>query len=167
MFPAGRLPSPENVHINGNSSTIEWDPPYSSVNNKSDVTHVDPHITHYTVYITDNYTGDVVKVNVTDTRFTFSTSDDCPCPIYQVSAWNTGGEGKLSEPVQESSPQGKQKVSELIRLCRPAGLCNYCSPFCHLSHAVPHSIAAENISLTLEPSVVHIHIDVSSCPFMS
>ena len=104
MFPAGRLPSPENVHINGNSSTIEWDPPYSSVNNKSDVTHVDPHITHYTVYITDNYTGDVVKENVTETQFTFKTSDNS-CPVYQVSA---GDEGELSGPVWDSTPQGNE-----------------------------------------------------------
>ena len=27
--------------------------------------------------------------------------------MYQVSAWNAGGEGELSEPVQESAPQGK------------------------------------------------------------
>ena len=34
------------------------------------------------------------------------------------------------------------------------------------SITVPNSILAENISLTLEPSVVHIHIDVSSHPFI-
>ena len=35
---------------------------------------------------------------------------------YQVSGWNAGGEGELSEPVQESSPQGKQgkEFSELV-----------------------------------------------------
>ena len=63
--PTGHLPSPESVHINNkhfNCSTIEWSPPYSSMNNRSDTIHVDPHITQYTVYITDNYTGDVVKV---------------------------------------------------------------------------------------------------------
>ena len=45
--------------------------------------------------------------NVTETRFTFDTSQDCLCPIYKVSAWNTGGEGELSEPVQDSIPQGE------------------------------------------------------------
>ena len=67
---------------------------------------MDPHITHYTVYITDNYTGDVVKVNVTETHFTFNTQDNDLCPMYQVSAWNSGGEGELSEPVQENTPRG-------------------------------------------------------------
>ena len=97
----GHLSSPENIHINGsvNSSTIQWKPPFSSINNG--VIHVDPHITQYTVYITDNYTGDVVKVNVTETRYTFNIQDDDLCPMYQVSAWNAGGEGDLSEPVQE------------------------------------------------------------------
>ena len=104
----------------------------------NDTVHIDPHITHYTVYITDNYTGNIiVKENVTETQYTPNIQQhDGLCPMYQVSAWNAGGEGKLSEPVQESSPQGKQEVSELIRLCRPAGLCNSlkcCSPFCHLS----------------------------------
>ena len=97
----GHLSSPESIHINGsvNSSTIQWKPPYSSLNN--DTISVDAHITQYTVYITDNYTGGVVKVNVTETRFTFNIQDDDLCPMYQVSAWNASGEGKLSEPVQE------------------------------------------------------------------
>ena len=69
---------------------------------------MDPHITQYTVYITDNYTGDsIVEENVTETKYTFNIQDDNLCPTYRVSAWNVGGEGELSEPVQESSPQGK------------------------------------------------------------
>ena len=75
-----------------------------------------------TVYITDNYTGDFVKVNVTDTRFTFSTSEDCPCPIYQVSAWNAGGEGELSRTLQRCRPLGKlsfsTKDTETVKLCK-------------------------------------------------
>ena len=106
----GRLPSPENVHIKEyfNSSTIEWKPPYSARNNDSDSIHVDPHITHYTVYITDNYTGNIiVKENVT--QFTPNIQLHVGlCPMYKVSAWNAGGEGELSEPVWDSTPQGKQ-----------------------------------------------------------
>ena len=67
----------------------------------NDVIHVDPHITQYTVYITDNYTSNIIVVkNVTETQFTFDTSQDCLCPMYQVSAWNAGGEGELSEKLQ-------------------------------------------------------------------
>ena len=104
----GHLPSPERVYINElpYSSTIEWKPPYFSMNN--DVIHVDPHITQYTVYITDSYTGDAVKNNITKTQLIFNVSDDDLCPIFQISAWNAGGEGEMSEPVQESTPQGKQ-----------------------------------------------------------
>ena len=69
---------------------------------------VDPHITQYSVYITDNYTGDVVKVNVTETQFTSNTQGNGLCPMYQVSAWNAGGEGELSDPVQDNTPRGKQ-----------------------------------------------------------
>ena len=108
---AGRLPSPENVHIKEhfNSSTIEWKPPFSARNNESDIIHVNPHITHYTVYITDNYTRHVVKENVTETQFTPNIQQvDVMCLTYQISAWNVGGEGELSEPVQESTPQGRQ-----------------------------------------------------------
>ena len=69
---------------------------------------MDPHITQYSVYITDVYTNKSIKeINVTETGFTFDTLDLDSCPIYQVSAWNVGGEGELSEPVQESTPQGK------------------------------------------------------------
>ena len=107
----------------------------------SNTIHVDPHIIQYTVYITDNYTGNIiVKENVTETQYIiYNFQDDDLCPTYQISAWNAGGEGKLSEPVQESSPRGKQvteEPSELIWLCRPAGLCNSLncySPFCYLS----------------------------------
>ena len=85
--------------------TIEWNPPYHSVNN--DVVHVDPHITQYTVYITDIYTGNIiVKENVTETQYNSNIQDDGLCPMYQVSAWNSGGEGELSEPVQDGTTQG-------------------------------------------------------------
>ena len=74
----------------------------------NDIISVDPHITQYTVYITNNYTGNIiVKENVTETQYIFNASRDGSCPMYQVSAWNAGGEGELSEPVQESTPQIK------------------------------------------------------------
>ena len=106
--PTGRLPSPESVHINEsvNSSTIEWSPPYSSVNNN--MINVDPHIANYTVYITDNYTGNsIVEKNVTETQFTFIIPDGVLCPMYQVSCWNTGGQGNMSKLMQGYVPRGK------------------------------------------------------------
>ena len=105
------LPPPENLHINGtvNSLTwIEWNPPYSAMNSKSGIIHVDPHITQYTVHITDIYSGSVIRQNVTETQYTSNTQDDSLCPTYQVSAWNVGGEGELSKPVQDSTSRGKQ-----------------------------------------------------------
>ena len=88
---------------------MEWSPPYSEMNN--DNISVDPHITQYTVYITDIYTGNIiVKENVTETQYTFNASRDGSCLIYQVSAWNAGGEGDLSDPVQRSTPQGKTNL---------------------------------------------------------
>ena len=104
----GHLSPPEHIHINGsvNSSTIQWKPPYSSMNN--DTIRVDPHITQYTVYITDNYTENIiVEENVTETQYTFNVSNDESCPIYQVSAWNAGGEGEKSVPIQGSIPHSK------------------------------------------------------------
>ena len=137
---------------------------------KNDTVHVNPHIIQYTVYITNNYTGDsIVKENVTETHYIYNIQDDDICPTYRISAWNAGGEGELSEPVQESSPRGKQvteELSELIRLCRSLQQLELLFSFLP-SITVPNSVAAENISLTLEPSVVRIHIDVSSCPFTS
>ena len=63
-----------------------------------------PHITHYTVYISDNYTGNsIVNVNVTETQFAFNASQNGLCPMYQVSAWNVGGEGELGETLQKRS----------------------------------------------------------------
>ena len=86
------------------------------MNNESDTIHVDPHITHYTVYITDNYTGNIiVKENVTETQFSpTSQQDNDLCPTCQVSAWNAGGEGELSEPAQDNAPQGKQALTVAI-----------------------------------------------------
>ena len=79
------------------------------MNNESDIIHVDPHITQYTVYITDNYTGNIiVKENVTETQYTFNIQNDGLCPMYQLSAWNAGGEGELSEPVHDRIPRGKR-----------------------------------------------------------
>ena len=104
----GHLSPPEHIHINEsvNSSTIEWNPPYTSLNN--DTVHVDPHITQYSVYITDIYTGNIiVQKNVTETQYTFNIQDDDLCPMYQVSAWNAGGESNRSETLQGCSPQSK------------------------------------------------------------
>jgi len=98
----GHLPSPENTYVA--ESTIGWKPPYSSMNNSFIRVHSD--ITQYTVYITDNYTGNSIsKQNVTETQYIINNQDDRLCLMYQVSAWNAGGEGELSEPVQESIPR--------------------------------------------------------------
>ena len=126
----GFLPSPEDVYINDsvNSSNvgpvIEWKPPYSAMNN--DTIHVDPHITHYTVYITDNYTGNIIaKENVTETQYTFIIQqDDSLCLMYQVSAWNSGGEGEMSELAQESTPRGKQ-AQDILELPATSFYCCY------------------------------------------
>ena len=108
---AGPLPSPENVTLssqNSSAAQLQWKPSYYALNQESAVIHVDPHITHYTVYIFDASNGSMNdNVNVTETSFTPTNSIPL-CPIYQVSAWNAGGEGELSEPVQESTPQGEQ-----------------------------------------------------------
>ena len=88
---------------------LRWKPPYYTLNNESDIIHVDPHITQYTVYIFDASNGSMIRsVNTTKTSFTL-THNIPLCPMYQVSAWNVGGEGELSEPVQESTPRGKNK----------------------------------------------------------
>ena len=81
------------------------------MNNKSDIIHVDPHITQYTVHIIDIYSGSVIRQNVTETQYTSNTEEDSVCPTYQVSAWNVGGEGELSEPVQESTSRGKNLLN--------------------------------------------------------
>ena len=107
---AGRLPPPENVTLSSqNSSTqLQWKPPYYTMNRESDVIHVDPHITNYTVYTIDASNGSMIYcANTTETSFTL-THDIPLCLMYRVSAWNAGGEGERSEPVQDSTPQGKQ-----------------------------------------------------------
>ena len=111
MVFTGFLPSPENVHVKElfNSLTIiEWNPPYSALNNESDVLHVDPHITQYTVHVIDNYTGSSIhEVNVTDTHYPIRSdpSDGDSCPVYRITAWNAGGEGRMTVPVH--LPQSK------------------------------------------------------------
>ena len=63
----------------------------------NDIIHVYPHITQYTVYITENYTGNIiVKENVTETQYTFIHSDDGARQMYHISARNAGGESERS-----------------------------------------------------------------------
>ena len=58
-----------------------------------------------TLYTLLTITGNIiVKENVTETQFSFKTSDNS-CPVYQVSA---GDEGELSAPVWDSTPQGNE-----------------------------------------------------------
>ena len=113
-FTAGPLPSPENVTINPQNyatTQLQWKPPYYTLNNESAVIHVDSHITHYTVYTMD-VSNDSMSESVNVTETTFTPTNILPCPIYRVSAWNAGGEGEMSEPVQESTPQGKQSGTD-------------------------------------------------------
>ena len=156
-----------------NSSIIQWKPPYSSLN--SDSIRVDPHITHYTVYITDNYTGNIVKENVTETQFSPNIQQDNDlCPMCQVSAWNSGGEGEVSEPAQDNTPRGKQAkdVLDLPTSFTVAidtqtknfltGLLHYISfvLFC-ISISVPRNVIVGSITVrgTVIPNVVHICIN--------
>ena len=141
LSPTGHLPSPESVHIyesinQEGSSTIGWSPPLTSLN--TDIIHVEPHITQYTVYITDNYTGkNIAEQNITGTQFTVEANirDSGLCPIYQVSAWNSGGEGELSEPVQHTTPQGRQwKPWPTASSLHPKGTFHSYSQFAHLVH---------------------------------
>ena len=121
---AGPLPPPENVTLSSqNSSTqLQWKPPYYTLNEESDVIHVDPHITQYTVYIFDAYNRSVIRsVNTTETSFTPANSLPL-CPMYKVSAWNAGGEGELSEPMQDNIPQGKQAKDFLRTFTPPSSL---------------------------------------------
>ena len=78
------------------------------------------------MYITDNYTGNIiVKENVTETQFTPNIRDDDDlCPMYQVSAWNSGGEGEMSEPAQDNTLQGKQ-AKDILDLPPPSFYCCY------------------------------------------
>ena len=86
---------------------------------------MDPHITQYTVYITDNYTGNIlVKENVTETQYTNIQQGDDLCLMYRVSAWNVGGEGEMSELAQESTPQGKQ-AKDILDLPATSFYCWY------------------------------------------
>ena len=81
------------------------------LNQESAVIHVNPYITHYTVYTIDASNGSTIdRVNVTETSFTPTNNIPMLCPMYQVSAWNAGGEGELSDPVQESTPQGVENT---------------------------------------------------------
>ena len=145
----------------------------------NDIIHVDPHITNYTVYIMDNYTGNIiVKENVTKTQFSPNIQQDNDlCPMCQVSAWNAGGEGEMSEPVQYSMPQGKQ-AKDILQTFPPAVTVaigtqdkNFLTVllafhqisfllFC-ISISVPCNIIAESITVrgTVKPNVIHIHIN--------
>ena len=159
------------LHSQNSSTQLQWKPPYYTLNQESDVIQVDPNITHYTVYTTNvQHTRRMIGwVEKTETSFTLSNiHNEDPCPMYQVSAWNTGGEGELSEPVQDSTTQGKQGLFELIWACLQVFqkaltvLLLSFLPFI----TVPHSIAVENVTLTLETDLVHIYVEVSLHPFI-
>ena len=81
--------------------------------------------------------------------------------MYQVSAWNVGGEGELSEPVLESTPQGKEFLNNQAPCSLSTSFHSY-SLFYTIT--VPHSIIAENVSVAVTEesnTLLNIHIDVS------
>jgi len=89
-----------------------------AMNNKSDVVHVNPHITQYTVYISSS-TGRNITRNVTEAQYIFSLTtenDFCSTFAFSISAWSAVGEGEMSEPVQRSLLHRKFNVNCLFRL---------------------------------------------------
>ena len=61
--------------------------------------------------VTDVYTGNSIdEMNVTETQFTFDIQDDVLCPMYEVSAWNSGGQGKMSEQIQGCMPHSELHI---------------------------------------------------------
>jgi len=143
----------------GNGSlVIEWDPPYTAINNNgTSVIHVDPHIIQYTVYIIDNYTGNYMdEVNTTEETFSRNTPDVHSCPVYGVTAWNSGGEGQMSPPL----PGGK--LTFCIHVCSVfIGYCHKLTIYNHFHITVPNRIAAEDVDTHTVSGVLHIHIHVS------
>ena len=94
----------------------------------NNIIHVDPHITQYTVYITDNYTGNIiVKENVTETQYTFIHSDDGARQMYHISAWNAGGESERSACITHSKSPILLPYSENKPLYKLGFLCLYSS----------------------------------------
>ena len=90
---------------------LQWSPPFSSANTESDSisVHVDPHVTKYTVYITDTTTLTAVGHNAIETHYTFMNTDHhYPCNSYQfcASASNAAGEGEESRRVEGYFLQG-------------------------------------------------------------
>ena len=73
----GHLPDPENVTLisqNSSTSELQWKPPYYTINQESDIIHVDPMITQYTVCTIDAYTSRMIgSMNTTVTSFTLNT----------------------------------------------------------------------------------------------
>ena len=140
--------------------------------NESDTIHVDPHIIQYTVYITDNYTGNIiVKENVTETQYINIQQDDDLCLMYQISAWNSGGEGELSEPVQDSTPRGKHAKATSFTTAIDMQAKNFLTGLLALHHisfllfcisiSVPRNVIVESITVrsTVTTNVVHILIN--------
>ena len=125
------------------------------MNQESDVIHVDPHITHYTVYIFDAYSRSMIhSVNTTKTSFTLAYTLPL-CPMYQVSAWNAGGEGELSEPIQDSTPQGKQTKTyykHTRTFCQLSLLFLFCTSL----------VENTNVTVTAESGALQFHIEVRS-----
>ena len=137
------------------------------------IIQVDPQITQYTVYITDNHTGNsIIEKNVTRTQFTFGISEDVLSPMYQISAWNAGGEGELSEPVHGCIPRSKLSVSHIAEpqcvyhteglekrlvICLLNGMAKL-----YFLSAVPRKIAGENVVLSAASNILHIYLHVSS-----
>ena len=139
---------------------LQWKPPYYTLNNESDVIHVDPHITQYTVYIFDAYNRSMIhSVNTTKTSLT--PINTLPlCPMYQVSAWNAGGEGELSEPAQDSTPRGKY-ISRQDLSTTFISLSVSCQRY---FSSVPLVPLVENIHVTVtaESGALQFHIEVRS-----
>ena len=101
----GFLAAPDGLHaahVTESSILFQWDVPFTL-----NITHVEPDIAHYTVYVRNVNTSRTAAINVTRPEFAFTgLPGDVPDPFtlyeFHISAWNVVGEGEKSGPVQAS-----------------------------------------------------------------
>jgi len=101
-LPTDHLPAPSHLTITndgGSTIIIEWEPPILDppILQGPELDHVqihmNPNILVYSLSITDTTNRTTLAVNGTQTSYRFTSYIQCHRYQFQVSAWNTAGEG--------------------------------------------------------------------------
>ena len=120
----GLLAAPPNLMITSTNLTaidLNWTPPFTL-----NITNMDKNIPVYSIRITNHDTGELSVDNSTIPSYTLLSVKAFQCDTFgfQVTGWNSAGEGNISNTVNASFEKRKNDYHDCDKHCHNDSICS-------------------------------------------